>query len=43
MRKMYVRAEMEENKLEPGKNCNASCGRKEWMIKHQYISSQVNL
>ena len=34
---------MEENKLEPGKSHTAGCGRKEWIIKHQYTSSQVNL
>ena len=34
---------MEENKLEPGKSHTAGCERKEWMIKHQCASSQVNL
>ena len=34
---------MEEKKLGLGKSRTADCGRKEWMIKHQYASSQVNL
>ena len=34
---------MEENKLGLGKSRMAGYGRKEWMTKHQYASSQVNL
>ena len=34
---------MDENKLEPGKSHTAGCERKEWIIKHQYTFSHVNL
>lgn len=43
MGKNYARVEMQENKLEPGKSRTAGCGKKEWVVKHRYTCTQVDL